>query len=249
VNPNLYLGTSDPLQEASPVDVNDPKEASHQALFYERIELHYKTMNNRAMMSRKEMDHMVQLIKSNVKSKNASQYKMKRDFAVVTFGQHYSVIRRRDVTDKVEVDISNLPRYCCYEDLFVAIRKCHIDQEGHSGIRKMEAAVKRHYVNISRAMIEKFIASCTCQLDRKHPGKPDDVKPIISSSFNSRGQVDLINMTAYPDGNMRWILHYQDHHDKMSYLCALPGKEAKTVALELLPLFLMQWGSCNFAVQ
>jgi hypothetical protein len=42
----------------------------------------------------------VQLIKSNVKSKNASQYKMKRDFAVVTFGQHYSVIRRRDVTDK-----------------------------------------------------------------------------------------------------------------------------------------------------
>jgi hypothetical protein len=89
-------------------------------------------------------------------------------------------------------------------------------------------------------MIEKFIASCTCQLDRKHPGKPDDVKPIISSSFNSRGQVDLINMTAYPDGNMRWILHYQDHHDKMSYLRALPDKEAKTVALELLPLFLMQ---------
>jgi len=81
------------------MDVNDPKEASHQALFYERIELHYKTMNNRAMMSHKEMDQTVQLIKSNVKSKNASQYKMKRDFAVVTFGQHYSVIRRRDDTD------------------------------------------------------------------------------------------------------------------------------------------------------
>jgi len=135
VNPNLYLGTSDPLQEDSPVDVDDPKVASHQALFYEQIELHYKTTNNRAMMNRNEMDQMVQLIKSNVKSKNASQYKMKRDFAVVTFGQHYSVIRRRDVTDKVEVDISNLPRYCCDEDLFIAIRKCHIDQEGHSGIR------------------------------------------------------------------------------------------------------------------
>jgi hypothetical protein len=26
----------------------------------------------------------------------------------------------------------------------------------------------------------------------------------------------------------------------MSYLCAIPDKEAKTVALELLPLFLMQ---------
>jgi len=47
-------------------------------------------------------------------------------------------------------------------------------------------------------------------------------------------------MTAYPDGDMKWILHYQDHHDKMSYLRAMPNKEAKTVALELLPLFLMQ---------
>jgi hypothetical protein len=54
-------------------------------------------------------------------------------------------------------------------------------------------------------MVEKFIASCSCQLDRRHPGKPDDVKPIISPTFNSRGQVDLINMTAYPDGEMKWI--------------------------------------------
>ncbi len=47
-------------------------------------------------------------------------------------------------------------------------------------------------------------------------------------------------MTAYPDGKMKWILHYQDHHDKMSYLRAIPDKEAKTMALELVSLFLMQ---------
>jgi len=67
---------------------------------------------------------------------------------------------------------------------------------GHSGIRKTENAVKQHYVNIARAMVERFIACCNCQLDRKHPSKPDDIKPIISSTFNSRGQVDLINMMA-----------------------------------------------------
>jgi hypothetical protein len=125
------------------------------------------------------------------------------------------------------VDVSKVPRYCAYEDLFEAINKCHIDQEGHSRIRKTEKIVRRHYINISRTMVEKFIASCSCHLDRKHPSKPDDVKPIISSTFNSRGQVDLIKMTAYPDGNMKWILHYQDHNDKMSYLHALPDKEAK----------------------
>jgi hypothetical protein len=193
------------------------------------------------MMSRKAMDELVLLIKGEKKSKSSSDYKLKCDYAIVTFGEaHYSVVRWKDVLDKEEVDLGQLPHYCCYEDLFDAIYKCHVDQEGHSGIRKTEAAVKRHYVNISRAMVDKFIAACCCQLDRKHPAKPDDIKPIISSRFNSRGQVDLINMTAYPDGEMRWILHYQDHHDKMSYLRAMPNKEAKTGVLELLPLFLMQ---------
>ncbi len=37
-----------------------------------------------------------------------------------------------------------------------------------------------------------------------------------------------------------WILHYQDHHDKMSYLCTMPNREAKFIALELVPLLLMQ---------
>jgi hypothetical protein len=71
-----------------------------------------------------------------------------------------------------------------------------------------------------------LIAACSCQLDHKYPSKPGYVKPIISSTFNSRGQVDLINMIAYPYGPYTWILHYQDIHDKMSYLCAMENKEA-----------------------
>ncbi len=89
-------------------------------------------------------------------------------------------------------------------------------------------------------MVEKFIAACSCKLDHKQTTKPDDIRPIISRSFNSRGQVDLINMSATPDSPYNWILHYQDHHDKMSYLCAIGNKQASTVALKLLPLFLQQ---------
>ncbi len=66
-------------------------------------------------MSRDEMDAMVRLIKENTKTKNSSEYKLKRDFAVITFGEnHYSVVRRKDVTDKDVVVVSELPRYCCY---------------------------------------------------------------------------------------------------------------------------------------
>jgi hypothetical protein len=159
--PNLYLGTMDPMQTNTKADAPvDPKVDAHRSLFYQQIEEHYKTTSTRALMSRNEMDAMVQLFKENTKTRNSSEYKLKRDFAVITFDEnHYSVVWRKDVTDKDVVDVSELPRYCCYDDLFGAIHKCHVDQEGHSGIRKTEAAVKRHYVNISRAMVEKFIAS------------------------------------------------------------------------------------------
>jgi hypothetical protein len=192
-------------------------------------------------MSRREMDGLVHIIMGDVINTSATSYKLKHDFTVLlALGDHYSLVLRKDVLGKEEVDVGTVPRYCAYEDLFQAISKCHIDREGHSGIQKTEKLVRHHYVNISRTMVEKFIASCSVQLDRKHPSKPDDVKPIISSTFNSRGQVDLINMIAYPDGKMKWILHYQDHHDKMSYLHAMPNREAKTIAMELVALFLIQ---------
>ena len=36
------------------------------------------------------------------------------------------------------IDISTVPRYACYEELYDCMKQCHIDQEGHSGIRKTE---------------------------------------------------------------------------------------------------------------
>jgi hypothetical protein len=47
-------------------------------------------------------------------------------------------------------------------------------------------------------------------------------------------------MTAYTYGKYKWILHYQDHHDKMSYLCAMENRKPATVVSKLLPLFLQQ---------
>jgi hypothetical protein len=51
-------------------------------------------------------------------------------------------------------------------------------------------------------MIKKFVAGCSRHLDKKFPRKPEDVKSIISSSFNNSGQADFINMAAYLDGKI-----------------------------------------------
>jgi hypothetical protein len=69
-------------------------------------------------------------------------YKLKHDFAVVTFEHDYLVVKRKGVIGRTVVDVSSLPRYCCYEDLFDSICKCHVDQEGHSRIRKTERDCK-----------------------------------------------------------------------------------------------------------
>ncbi len=155
-------------------------------------------------------------------------------------GDEYALVRKRDVEGRQFISVENLPRYLAYEDLYCGIHQCHVELNCHSGIRRTEKAAQQHYVNVSCIMMYKFVAGYSCHLDRKFSIKQEDIKPIISSSINSRGQVDLIKMTAYPDGKMCWILHYQDHHDKMSYLRALPNKNAMAVAAVLLILFLQQ---------
>ena len=74
--------------------------------------------------------------------------------------------------------------------------------------------------------------------------KAEAIRPIISNTFNSRGQVDLIDMQAIPIRCFKWILHYQDHLTKFSYLRAIINKTAVCVAQELLDIFLMQGCPC-----
>ena len=63
------------------------------------------------------------------------------------------------------------------------------------------------------------------------------VKPIISTEFMNRGQWDLIDFQSMPDGIYKWAGHYQDHHNKLSYLFALTSKFARAVALNLIDIF------------
>jgi hypothetical protein len=76
---------------------SDPKVIAHKNLFYEQIIQHYKTTNNRAFMTRHEMDGLVHMIKGDESTTSANAYKLKRDFSVLAFGDHFSLVLRKDV--------------------------------------------------------------------------------------------------------------------------------------------------------
>lgn len=63
------------------------------------------------------------------------------------------------------------------------------------------------------------------------------VRPITSKDFNSRGQVDLVDMQTMPDGPYKHILNYQDHLTKFVVLRALEDKTAAGVAEQLTDIF------------
>ena len=63
------------------------------------------------------------------------------------------------------------------------------------------------------------------------------IKPMIFSEMNSRAQVDLIDMQSQPDGDLKWILVYQDHLKKFVQLRPVPTERAPKIAYQLLDIF------------
>ena len=60
---------------------------------------------------------------------------------------------------------------------------------------------------------------------------------MIFSEMNSRAQVDLIDMQSQPDGDLKWILVYQDHLTKFVQLRPVTSKRAPEIAYQLLDIF------------
>ena len=75
-------------------------------------------------------------------------------------------------------------------------------------------------------MVVEYINLCTiCACEENNPTKRmTNWKPILSKTFNDRGQIDLIDMQSTPGGEFKWILHYQDHLTKFTTLRALRDK-------------------------
>ena len=124
-------------------------------------------------------------------------------------------------------------------DIFDVFLSAH-NQQGHLKTERTLAALKPQYYSATADLVKVFVDDCSA-CHQKNSGiekKKGARKPIISSEFRDRFQVDLIDMRTIRRrdvyGNMmRWIMTVKDHSTGLIYLVALPRKMAKYVAVEL----------------
>lgn len=121
--------------------------------------------------------------------------------------------------------------------MYSIVLRAHLNT-GHGGRDKMLKEVNKKYANVTRDVLNLFKEMCEeCQLKkRKIASKGLVFKPLLSKDFNSRGQVDLVDMQSMRDGD---ILHYQDHLTKFAVLRPLTSKLAAEVGFQLLDIFLL----------
>ena len=64
------------------------------------------------------------------------------------------------------------------------------------------------------------------------------VRPLTVNDFNDRAQIDLVDLQNMPDGNYKFIMHYQKHLSKYHVLRPLTSKRGTEVVYHLLQIFI-----------
>ena len=129
------------------------------------------------------------------------------------------------------------------DELFDAIDEWH-HKNGHLGQERTWEYCRTKYWNVTQDHVRHYCVTCfTCM--KKNPVTKKlkgAVKPIFSKNFRDRFQVDLIDFRRLrkrdPFGVlMRWVMSLKDHASGLTYLCALPRKQANLVAYKLQEIF------------
>lgn len=167
----------------------------------------------------------------SVKVKQTVHYRRLKRYDILKIGGEERLI------SPVSADKEEILYYVCFEDLFNVTHDAHI-AVGHGGRTRMIKELSRKYKNVTVETIVTYLRLCeTCQKKQKILKKGIVVKPILHSELNSRCQVDLIDMQSNPDGDMKFIMLYQDHLTKFVLLRSLRSKTADEVAHHLLDIF------------
>lgn len=124
------------------------------------------------------------------------------------------------------------------EDYHSVLTECH-KYTGHGRTDKLLHQLKTKKLSVPSPAIEQFLKLCrTCYSKKSMTKKVAVVQPILSNDFNIKGQVDLIDLQSTPFKQYKWIMHYQYHTTKFSFLRPLASKRAAEDATELLKIFL-----------
>lgn len=191
---------------------------------------------NSVLMTKRKYDSIIEdvkRIKVSKKKESSRDYRIIQRYDVLTVQGCEKLIKPlSDARERVK-------KFVHAEELFDILYSTHLSI-GHGGRDRMIKQLNTLYKNITQAQIKMFLDLCEpCQQKQKSAKKRIDVKPIISSHFNSRCQVDLIDYQSQPDGKFKFLLVYQDHLTKFVVLKPLSSKWAAEVAYNLLDIFLL----------
>ncbi len=107
--PNVYLVSEGNVEQPIPAlliqddDVTVEEIDNHKSLFYAQLQLYYSTNNQRKLMGRDQLNSIINVVNGDVTftKGNAKQttlhYKYKKDSAVLSFGEHFSLVKAKDI--------------------------------------------------------------------------------------------------------------------------------------------------------
>ncbi|XP_037367457.1 SCAN domain-containing protein 3-like [Talpa occidentalis] len=187
--------------------------------------------NNTKIFSKAKYCQLIKEVKeAKAKAKKESvDYRRLARFDVILVQGNEKLI------EAVNGDTDKIRYYLHSEDLFDILHDTHLSI-GHGGRTRMEKELQAKYKNITKEVIMLYLTLCKpCQQKNSKLKKVLTYKPL--KEVNSRCQVDLIDMQLNPDGEYKFIMHYQDLRTKLSFLRALKSKRPKEVAHALLDIF------------
>jgi hypothetical protein len=156
------------------------------------------------------------------------EYDYRKKLRLQKIGDVEYVVKATDLENHIKKFGSfnqySCPNICHMSKVFDAVFEAHT-VTGHAASTRTHKNAAEKYKNIPETVCTLFCSLCPiCVRGKTNLSRKATLKPIVSSAFNDRGQVDLIDMQSTPDGPYNWIMHYQDHLTKFSYLRALRKK-------------------------
>ncbi|XP_017744658.1 PREDICTED: SCAN domain-containing protein 3 isoform X1 [Rhinopithecus bieti] len=187
--------------------------------------------NNTKIFSKAKYCQLIKEVKeakAKAKKESVDYRRLARFDVILVQGNEKLIEAVNGETDKIRY-------YLHSEDLFDILHNTHLSI-GHGGRTRMEKELQAKYKNITKEVIMLYLTLCKpCQQKNSKLKKVLTSKPI--KEVSSRCQVDLIDMQLNPDGEYKFIMHYQDLRTKLSFLRSLKSKRPTEVAHALLDIF------------
>lgn len=211
------------------MDLNTIREKFNEAI---SLIISNKRDDNKSFLNNEEYNRRMEDVK---RSKNLK--KCKKDYRNI---RKYDVIIINDkerLIKSITHNNDSVQYYDKNEELFDILYSTHI-AIGHGGRDRMMAEIKLKYCNITKETIMGFLSFCTdCHKKSSNPRRGLVSKPILHSAYNSRAQIDLIDMQSQSINNYRFIMNYQEHLTKFVTLKPLKTKRAEEIAYNLIDIY------------